>query len=79
MHHIGRHGIGNCVGRPATPVTVSNGGSAFLLVSHQDAPGVAWADTHQSGSLIQRHVLREQAVENLESRLFFGFQSHILH
>ena len=34
-------------------------------LSRQNAPGVAWADTHQSRSLIQCYVLREQAVNNL--------------
>ena len=29
--------------------------------------------------LIQRHVLCQQAVENLESKVFFGSQRHILH
>ena len=37
------------------------------------------ADAHQRGRLVQRHVLCQQAVENLESRLFFGSQRHILH
>ena len=41
--------------------------------------GCGAGHSHQSGGLVQCHVLREQAVENLESRLFFGFQSHILH
>ena len=48
-------------------------------VSRQDAPGVARADSHQFSRLIQGNVLGEKAVQNLESRLFFGIQSHILH
>ena len=35
------------------------------LVGRQHAPGVPSADTHQRGSLVQRHVLCQQAVENL--------------
>ena len=31
------------------------------------------------GCLVQRHVLSQQAVQNLKSRLFFCRQSHILH
>ena len=40
---------------------------------------MAWTDSHQCGWLIQGHVLYQQAVENLESGLFFGSQSRILH
>ena len=54
-------------------------GGSLLPVSRQDAPGVAWADTHQGGCLIQRHVFRQQAIQYLKSRLFFGSQCHILH
>ena len=79
VNHSGCNGLGSCVGRLAAPETVSNGGSSLLLVSRQDAPGVARADTHECSRLIQRHVLSQQAVEDLESRLFFGRQSHILH
>ena len=79
VNHIGHQGIGRRVGRLAPMVAVSNGGSAFLPVSCQDAPGVSGADTHQRGCLIQRHVLSQQTVQNLKSRLFFGIQCHILH
>ena len=79
VNHSGCNGLGSCVGRLAAPETVSNGGSAFLLVSRKDTPGVSRADTHECSRLIQRHVLSQQAVEDLESRLFFGRQSHILH
>ena len=51
----------------------------FLLVSRQDAPGVSRANTHQSGGLIQWHVLCEQAVQNLYPSLFSLRQCHILH
>ena len=37
------------------------------------------AHSHQFSRLIQGNVLGEKAVQNLESRLFFGIQSHILH
>ena len=40
---------------------------------------MAFADAHQCSGLIQRHVLRQQAVQNLKSGLFFGGQCHILH
>ena len=63
--------------RPRWPM--GKGSSAVLPVIRQYAAGVAWAHSHQSGSLVQGHMLREQAVENLESRLFLGSQSHILH
>ena len=79
VNHSGCNGLGSCVGRLAAPETVNNGGRAFLLVSRKDAPGVAWAHSHQRGCLVQCHVFCEQAVEDLESRLFFGRQSHILH
>ena len=38
-----------------------------------------FADTQQRGCLVQGHVLRQRAVQNLKSRLFFGGQCHILH
>ena len=78
MIHSGCNGLGSCVGRLAPTVAVSNGGSAFLPVSRQDAPGVSGADTHQRGCLIQRHVLSQQTVQNLKSRLFFGIQCHFV-
>ena len=51
--------LGNSVGRLAAPVTVSDGGSAFLPVSRRDAPGVAWAQSHQCSCLVQCHVLSQ--------------------
>ena len=50
-----------------------------LPVIRQNAPGVPRAQSHQCRRLIRRHVLSHQTVENLESRLFSGRQSHILH
>ena len=79
VNHIGRQGMGSCVGRPAAPVAVSQGGGSLLPVSRQDAPGMPFADTQQRGCLVQRHMLRQQAVQNLKSRLFFGGHCHILH
>ena len=78
-NYAGHHGIGRCVGWPAAPVTVSNGGCAPFPVSRQDTPGVASGDTHQRGCLVQCHVLSEQTVQNLKSCLFFLSRSHILH
>ena len=49
----------------------------LLPVSRQDASGVPGSDTDKRGCLVQRHVLRQQAVQNLKSRLLFGSQSHI--
>ena len=34
---------------------------------------------HEFSCLVQGNLLRKQVVENLESRLFFGRQYHILH
>ena len=67
------------VGRPSATATGSRGGSALLPASRQDTPGVSGAEVHQRGSLAQRHVLCQQAVQNLKSRLFRGSQSHLLH
>ena len=78
-NYTGHHGIGRCVGWPAAPVAMSDGGNAFLSISRQDAPGVASGDTHQRGCLVQCHMLSEQTVQNLKSCLFFLSQSHILH
>ena len=39
----------------------------LLLVSRQGAPGVAWADTRESGGLIQCHVLRSQGAHGFGS------------
>ena len=75
----GCHGLGGCIGRPAAPVTVSNGGGSLLPVSGQDAPGVPGADPHERGCLVQGHVFGQQAVQDLKSGLFFGSQRHILH
>ena len=60
-------------------MAVGNCGTSLLPVGRQHAPGVPGADTHQRGCLVQGHVFRQQAAQNLESRLFFGCQSHILH
>ena len=59
MNHSSCNGLGRRVGRPAAAVAVTNGDSSLLLVSRQHAPGVAWADTHQRGCLVQGHVLRQ--------------------
>ena len=63
------------------PLQDANATPSFggFRLSSQDAPGVSGADTHQRGCLIQRHVLSQQTVQNLKSRLFFGIQCHILH
>ena len=79
VNHSAPGRLGNSVGRLAAPMAVGKGCSSVLPVIRQYAPGVAWAHSNQSGSLVQCHVLREQAVQNLESRLFFRSQSHILH
>ena len=71
--------LGCCVGWPAAPVTVSNGGCAQLPVSRQNTPGVASGDTHQRRCLVQGHALSKQTVQNLESCLVFLSQCHILH
>ena len=79
VNHPAPDSLGNSVGRLAAPVAMGQGCSAVPPVIRQYAAGVAWAHSHQSGGLVQCHVLREQTVENLESRLFLGSQSHILH
>ena len=79
MHHVGRHRLGCCVDRSAAPVAVCQGGCSFLPVGSRDAAGVACADTHQLGRLIQHHLLCQQTVQNLDSQLFFWRQCHILH
>ena len=53
--------------------------SAVFPVIRQYAPSVARAHSHQCSRLVQSYMLCQQAVHNLESRLFFGLQSHILH
>ena len=58
---------------------MGKGCSADFPVICQYAPGVARAHSHQFSRLVQCHVLREKAVKNLESRLFLGIESHILH
>ena len=79
VNHPAPGRLGNSVGRLPTPVAMGKGCSAVLPVIHQYAPGVAWAHSHQCSRLIQSHMLYQQAVQNLESRLFFRSQSHILH
>ena len=79
MHYVGEHRLGCCVVRFASAMAMNDGGNAFLSISRQNASGVTRADTHQRGCLVQRHVLSEQTVQDLESGLFFWIQSHILH
>ena len=79
VNHPAPGRLGNGVGRLAAPVAMGKGSSAVPPVIRQDAAGVAWAHSHQSGGLVQGHMLREEAVENLKSRLLLGSQSHILH
>ena len=73
------YGLGSSIGRSAATVAVDNCGNSPLPVGPQQASGVPGAYTHERGSLIQRQVFSHQAVENLESRLFLGSQSLILH
>ena len=79
VNHSSCNGLGRRVGGPAAPMTVGQGGCASFPASLQEAPGMAFTDTHQRSGLIQRHMIRKQAVQNLKSRLFSGGQSHILH
>ena len=79
VDHVGHHGIGCGVGRPAAPVAMGEGSRASLLVGCQDAPGVARADSHKFSCLAQGNVLHEEAVQGLKSCLFFLSLSHILH
>ena len=71
--------IGDGVGRLAAPEAVGKGGSYVLPEIRQNALGMSRALSRECRRLVQRHVLSKQVVENLESRLFFGRQSHILH
>ena len=71
--------LGNGVGRPAAPEAMGKGGGSVLPVSRQNAPGMSGAQSHKRRRLVQCHVLGHQTVQNLESRLFSGYQSHILH
>ena len=57
-HQVGDHRLGCCVDRSAAPVAVCQGGCSFLPVGGRDAAGVACADTHQLGRLIQCNLLR---------------------
>ena len=77
--HHRKYGIGCGVGRSTAAVTMGEGSRAPLLIGCQDAPGVARADSHQFSRLVQGNVLREEAVQDLKSGLFFLSQSHILH
>ena len=79
MNHPAPDRLGNGVGRLAAPEAAGQGGGSVPPVSLQNAPGMARGNTHECRRLVQRHVLSQQAAENLESRLFSGRQSHILH
>ena len=60
-------------------MAVSQGGDTLPPVCRQDTPGVARAHSHQLGCLVHGHLLCPQAVQDLESALFFLVQRHILH
>ena len=60
-------------------MAVSQCGCSFFSVSCKNAPGVACAHSHQRGRLVHRHMLRQQAVEDLKSCLLLLVQCHILH
>ena len=79
IDHIGSHSVGCGVGRPAAPEAMGEGRGASLLVSGQDAPGLALADAHEFSRLVQGNVLREEAVQYLKPGLFIRGQCHILH
>ena len=57
-HHVGDHRLGCGVDRSAAPVAVCQGRCSFLPVGSRDAAGVACADPHQLGRLIQHDLLR---------------------
>ena len=67
MHHVGDYRLARGVDRSAATVAVCQGRCSFLPVGGRDAAGVACADTHQLGRLIQCNLLRQQAVQNLKS------------
>ena len=79
VQHLGADGLRCCVGRPTTTMAVSQGDGTLPLVRRQNAPGVACAHSHQPGCLVHGHLLCPQAVQDLEPRLFFLVQRHILH
>ena len=79
MNHSALGSLGNSFGRLAAPVAMGEGSSPALVIGCQNPPGVARADTHQFSRLIQGDALREEAVQNLKSGLFFLRQCHILH
>ena len=58
MHHVGDHRLARGVDRFASAVAVCQGRCSFLPVGGCDAAGVACADTHQLGRLIQCNLLR---------------------
>ena len=60
-------------------MAVSQGGGTLPPVRRQDTSGVARAHSHHCGCLVHSHLLCPQAVQNLESYLFFLVQRHILH
>ena len=62
VNHPAPGRLGNSVGRPAAPVTMGKGSRTSLLISRQDTPGVARADSHQFSRLVQGDVLREHTV-----------------
>ena len=79
MHHPALDGLGSRIGWFQTPEAMGQGGSSVPPVSLQYASGVSHGNPHEFSRLVQGHLLRKQVVENLESRLFFGLQYHILH
>ena len=59
--------------------TMSECGCSLLPIGRQDAPGVAYAHSHEDCRLIQANMLCQQAVEDLKSCLLLLRQRQRLH
>ena len=77
--HIGGYCLRSGVGWPATPIAVGKGGCSLLPVCRQQPSSVAYTHSNNRGRLICRYLFREQAVEHLQSSLFFLRQRQCLH
>ena len=79
LHHVSHLGLRRGVGRSAATIPVGECGGTLLPIGRQNTPHVAFAHSQDLGRLTYRHLICQNAVEHLKSRLLLLRQCQSFH